>query len=125
MAKSTYDEYIGIPFAYHGRGPDSYDCFGFLMEMYRKYRGVELPDYTSSDEIERIAKLVAAGLEDWTPVPEQPHVAVLMRVSGYGAHVGFTVGNGMFVHTWEGSKGVVLEHLDTWKHRIMGFYDYV
>lgn len=124
MVKSEYAELIGIPFKYFARGPDEYDCYGFLMMLYRKFRGIELPDYGSAEGVEKIALLMAHGIEDWTPVEPREGVAIMFRVGGLGAHVGYCIGDGKFIHTWEHSAGVVIERIDTWKSRIIGFYDY-
>lgn len=124
MAKPEYAELIGIPFKYYARGPEEYDCFGLLMMLYERFRGIKLPDYGSAEGVEKIALLMAHGLQDWTPVEAKEGVAVMFRVNGLGAHVGYCIGDGKFIHTWEQSAGVVIERLDTWKPRIIGFYDY-
>lgn len=124
MLKPQYEDLLGIPFEFYARGPQSYDCYGFLMRVYKDFNGVQIPDYGSNHEVEKIALLFAHGIQEWVEVEPKEGVAVLMRVSGYGAHVGYCVGDGLFMHTWEQSAGVVIERLDTWKHRIMGFYDY-
>lgn len=124
MVKPEYEALLGIPFAYHGRGEDSYDCYGLLMKLYKDFSNVEITDYASEEKMELIALLFANGIAEWRETDEREGVAVLMRVSGYGAHVGYCIGEGMFIHTWEKSGGVVIERLDTWKRRIIGYYDY-
>lgn len=125
MLKPTYEDLLGIPFKYYARGPEEYDCYGFLMMLYRELNGVDIPDYGSAEGVERIALLMAHGIQDWKEVEAREGVAVMFRISGLGAHVGYCIGNGMFIHTWEQSAGVVIERLETWKRRIIGFYDYV
>lgn len=125
MVDRRFEKYLDKPFAYWGRGPEEYDCYGLLKQIYKDVRGIELPDYQSAEDIERIAALMAAGLNDWKEVDEQPDVAIMFRVKGYGGHVGYSIGGGRFIHTWEKSCGVCIERLQTWQSRIIGFYDYV
>ena len=37
-----YNDLIGLPFQDEGRGPYGYDCYGLLVEVYRR-NGVILP----------------------------------------------------------------------------------
>lgn len=124
MVKKEYEELIGIPFEYYARGPEKYDCYGFLMMLYKRFRGIELPDYGSAEGVEHIAVLMAGGMPDWKEVEPFEGAAIMFRVNGLGAHVGYCIGDGKFIHTWEGSAGVVIERIETWKRRIIGFYDY-
>lgn len=124
MRNEAFEKYIGIPFEYKGRGPDAYDCYGLLRKLYQEHRGILIPDYNSETEVERIAMQFSAGIEDWVEVEKREGVAVLMRVSGLGAHVGYVIGDGKFIHTWERTGGVAIERLDTWKNLIIGYYDY-
>jgi cell wall-associated NlpC family hydrolase len=123
FSESVILDLIGRPFAYGGRGPDTFDCYGLLMELYRR-RGVIIPDVRSPTKIAEIARLVDVGLKDWVSVEQRPGVTVLFRIRGYGAHVGMTLRHDRFVHTWEGTGGVCIERLSFWDKRVIGFYDF-
>lgn len=87
--------------------------------------GVEIMDYTSPTEYRRIVALMAGNLHLWEEVEEQPGCAMLLKLKGYGGHVGFLLDDGKFIHSIEQSSGVVIERVSTWRERIIGFYKYV
>lgn len=119
----NYEDLIGKTFEYGGRGPDKYDCYGLLREMYSR-TGKEIPDYSSpSVGAEIIAKILDKKSE-WTEVERQPGVAALIRLRG-NAHVGFILPYGMFIHVWERSGGVTVERIRDWEARIVAYYDYL
>lgn len=125
------DDLIGAPFEWGGRGPDKYDCYGLLMEMWKRKYGVNIPDFQSptgdSDISTKMAETMAqvySGMSDWVEVAPSPYVAVLFRVKRYAAHIGFTLPYGRFIHTWDRSGGVVIEKINTWKDRTVGHYVY-
>jgi cell wall-associated NlpC family hydrolase len=39
------DHYIGLPYREGARGPDAFDCYGLVAEVYRSILGVNLPDW--------------------------------------------------------------------------------
>lgn len=123
LPESAILDLIGVPFAYGGRGPDTYDCYGLLMELYRR-KGVQIVDHRSPRQISEIAKSLDYGLKNWRPVEQRPGVGVVFRIKGYGAHVGMTLKHDRFIHTWEGTGGVCIERLSHWDKRIIGFYDF-
>ncbi|HEV7284694.1 MAG TPA: NlpC/P60 family protein [Kaistia sp.] len=117
---------IGRPFAYGGRGPEAYDCYGLVMEMWRRVHGTELPDYGSPEKLALISLHMhrAAG-RDWVRVDDfTPGSVVLFRVEGFGAHVGFVLPYRRFLHAWHETGGVTREALDTadWRERRIGCY---
>lgn len=125
IAMDDFADLIGVPFQYEGRGPDTYDCYGLVMECCRRTHGVEIPDVKSPHQIEEIAAVLAGQLPSWREVEAKPGVVAVFRVKGYGAHVGFLLGRDRFLHTWERSGGVCIERLSHWKNRVFGFYEYV
>lgn len=123
----NYAELIGIPFAYGGRDEKAFDCYGLLMYLFRHDSGIELPDYKSVKDQKRIMAMISMGIMDWKKVePKAPSagLAIAFKIAGLISHVGYTIGNGKFIHTWESSGGVVIESLSDWNHRIVGFYEF-
>jgi cell wall-associated NlpC family hydrolase len=115
---------IGVPFQYGGRGPEIFDCYGLVIEMYRR-RGRWLPDYRSpSDQAEIAALMGCASIGFRLRLEPTPSSIVMLRVSGLACHVGYMLDEERFLHTWERSGGVVVERLENWRRRVTGFYDY-
>lgn len=129
MSNFQYVDLIGIPFKYGGRGPDTYDCWGLVMEL-QKRQGITVPDYASTNDFGKIAAMMAVGIMKWEKVEPTSGVVVAIRIpdaNGVSAvrHVGTVLTNGRLIHTWEKTHGVTIERLETWKRRIAGFYAYV
>ena len=119
----NYADLIGIPFAWGGRGPDSFDCYGLVRHIHAQH-GIDIPDYTSPSDGPRIAALIAGNLHLWREVSAPKEgVVLLFRVAGY-LHVGYHIGGDRFIHTWEHSGGVVIERVSDWTNRVIGYYEY-
>lgn len=113
---------IGKPFAYGGRGPDSYDCYGLVMELCRALDGIAIPDYLSPEEGSEIASLMDSELSNkWVKDDNgEMHYFRLMN----SGHVGYNLRDGRFIHVWENSGGVRIEDLHNWENRLVGTYRY-
>lgn len=118
---------VGAPFADGGRGPDSYDCWGLVREVYRRY-GVDLPNYTGC--CYDFVRFYEGFLEErpkWTrhepPDIPTPAVVAIRFNAPFVNHVGVYIGDGKFLHTRE-KTGVVIELIRSpaWRRRIEGFY---
>lgn len=126
---------IGVPFEYGGRGPDSYDCYGLLSECHRK-EGKKIPDYRSPTDLKAISEIMLNEKSKWckkwdrsdespfTFAIAQPGDTLLLNVLGLTSHVGFVISETKFLHTWQGTGGVVVERTSRWKHRIFGVYTF-
>lgn len=121
--KFEYEDLIGKPFEYGGRGPDKYDCYGLLREMFRR-AGKDVPDYHSPDNGPEIMAKVLEEQQNWTEVEQQPGVAILIRLRG-NAHVAYMLPYGMFIHTWDRCGGVTVERMRDWENRVVAYYDYI
>lgn len=118
---------IGLPFIDGGRGPDGYDCWGLVREVYARC-GIPLRDYKLScydaagfserAEAERPRWL--RHMEEKAPVPS---VVAIRLNSPNISHVGVYIGGGKFIHTRE-KTGVCIERLNSpvWRHRVEGIY---
>lgn len=116
---------LGRPFKLGGRGPENFDCYGLVMELFKR-QGISLPDYVSPDDRASISALITCELRLWERCESAPGTLVVLRVPG-NMHCGYTLSRTQFVHAWEQSGGVVKEHLSEWQHtkRVLGFYRYV
>lgn len=115
---------IGVPFRYGARGPDEFDCYGLVMECLRR-DGQKPRDFGHADDVGTIAAMMGAALPQFEEIECRPGAIVLLRIDGLAAHCGYVIDGNRFIHTWEKSGGVVVERLDTWKRKIVGFYRYV
>lgn len=118
---------LGKQFEYGGRGPDTFDCYGLIIEIYRR-RGIILKDYTSPDDRDIIDSLVEEGKEDFIKIEKpEPFCAVLFHIKGpFITHIGIVLPDcRRFIHCAR-KKQVVIEKLDHpfWKNRISGYYKY-
>lgn len=124
------NDLIGKPFVDHGRGPDGYDCWGLVREVYRRY-GIDLPDYSiSAAACERVQGEIeeAKKSEQWVELekPEVPCVMVIKSHPVFHNHLGVYVGKGRFLHV-STTKSVVVERISSpaWRRLIRGYWQYV
>jgi cell wall-associated NlpC family hydrolase len=125
MMIPDYTDLLGKPFAYHGRGPDAYDCWGLVREICGR-GGVDLPDHASSAEpAEQSAGIQDDAAKYYRKVdcPEPLDVILFQVVPRYVTHCGVYVGYGRFVHITE-KTSVACEELASliWVNKIRGFY---
>jgi cell wall-associated NlpC family hydrolase len=120
-----YQDLIGTLYEDGGRGPN-YDCYGLVMECYRRF-GIHLPDYnTLVDDTSKPGVVLAAMGDGWEPVEEiEFGDVILFKVGGINRHVGIAVESGYFIHILFGASTVrqPLNHM-FWRNRIVGFYRY-
>lgn len=106
------NDLIGKPYRLGGRGPFEYDCWGLVVEIYKRL-GVSLPDYPSQTlsrtDIIRIIKGEYLGVTEPTVDPkEYDFVADLKK-----AHIGVYL-QGRILHATN-THGVQLMALDTFR----------
>ena len=111
---------IGKPFKYGGRGPDTYDCFGLVIECYKKndnpiIGGFESPPRDKRDEF--VEELLEGK---FSAVEQAPGTIVLMDLDG--PHVGFVLDHGRFIHCSERIGSVCIDKLERYKQKIVGYY---
>jgi cell wall-associated NlpC family hydrolase len=122
---------IGVPFADGGRGPDGYDCWGLVCEVFRR-GGIELQDYRECNlscyDSNGFFDIFRKEMSRWVrhevaDIPVPAVVAIRFNHPVFVNHVGVYVGDEKFLHTRE-KTGVCVERIDTpyWRHRIEGFY---
>lgn len=116
---------IGKPFLRGGRGPDSYDCAGLVVEVLRR-RGIDLviPDtpVDKGDQLTSMREILAAK---WIPVP-RAFPGCLVYFKGLPGHVGVMLSAFSFIHVADAVGQVCIERLEgsVWPRRFDGFYEY-
>lgn len=119
-------ELVGKPFAWHGRGPVEYDCWGLLRECMLRAGVRDIPDYRSCTEgVINATTMLNAMANGWRKL-DGPRfgAAVVFRIPcGGHMHVGFMLGRSQFLHTSEQTHGAVVESLrPLWERLVLGYY---
>lgn len=121
---TCFRDLIGVKFEYGGRGPDSYDCWGLVRECHHRHHGVLLPDCGSTDSLLLNSQAVDQHISEWEPLPDIDTGAVLlMRIKGFGAHVGFATSKTRFLQAME-NQGVISSRVSLYRRQIIGAYRY-
>lgn len=117
----AWGDLVGLPFAYGGRGPDKFDCYGLVREMHRR-QGIELPDFISPRDDAEIAHTLAVKQQLWRPCEPAAGAVAAIRIGSMVTHVGYLLDDDQMLHVWQRSGGVCRERLHEWKYRIQGFF---
>ena len=120
---AVFADLIGIPFAWKGRGPDLFDCYG-LIEKVEDRNGRIVPDYDSPTVMDQVHTCIEQNKTMWQPCEVGPGAVVVLRCGWHHSHVGIVLPFDRLLHTWERSGGVTREELRPWRHRIVGAYTY-
>lgn len=130
MALKNLSEYVGVEYADHGRGP-KLDCWGLVLLVHQRERGVELPDYAAlydraedDPKVERAFENRATGPYERVLLAARRELDILVfNVAGRARHCGLVLEGGKFLHIHRGT-GSCIESLETsrWKHRLEGVY---
>ena len=123
-------DYVGLPFAEHGRDRTGVDCWGLVRLVLGERFGVALPchgtDYRSTLDADGLGALIAREMRPaWRPVdgPGRAGDVALLRLRGAPMHVGVVVAPGVMLHVEQGIDSVI-ERSDglRWKKRLLGIY---
>ncbi len=117
----SVNDLMGAPFEYGGRGPERYDCYGLLMEMYKR-SGLAIPDYGSSSQGAEIIAMMLGKVNEWKEIDPRPGCTLLIKLP-MSMHVGFLLPHKKFIHTTKSTGGVTIERLRDWTRRILGYYE--
>lgn len=88
---------VGLPYRDGGRGPDAYDCYGLVIEIFRR-AGKSMPDLRYADHDPGIAGAVIDGLplrETGRPPREMDVIEMVHRGE---LHVGVAINGREFIH---------------------------
>lgn len=129
-----YNDLVGVPFREGGRDLRALDCWGLVLECYRR-QGIVLND-PFAEETQASVKTqqhltadqwIAARFDHWekTDEPSCGRVVAFRDVDGFAVHVGVLISADKFLHAMK-ATGVVISSLnrDPWCHRMIGVYAY-
>ncbi len=123
-------------YADKGRGPETFDCWGFVRHVEREQFGVEnLPDlaeeYVSAEDHGSVAEVVSrytqALAPHWNKVSSpEPGDIVILNIARQPWHCGVCVGGDWMMHMQKGiNAGLERYTREPWRNRIEGFYRHV
>jgi len=121
------ESFLGKKFAWGGRGPDEYDCWGLCYEISRQL-GNPFPEHQSFKELELRTLAIAEGVREFRKIDKpQPWCGVVFKAYGkYVNHMGIVLEDCRhFIHIREASE-VSIEKLNhpIWQRMLDGFYVY-
>lgn len=125
-------DFVGKPFADHGRSDDGLDCYGGVRAVLSACAGIHLPDYgdgyADCADHDGIAACIRAGLlQGWQRVSDpRLYDVVVFNITGQPRHIGLMVGPTKFLH-WPENGTSRIERIDDrmWHKRIEGIYRHV
>ena len=124
MKNVAVRDLIGIPYATHGRGRGGMDCYGVLIEFYRR-AGLDFPDvfYCSTVE-EGLASKISDTVKHGFDVEriDYPEYGCVVEISLHGeSHAGVYLGGGSFIHATR-NMGVCVQDIGRYSKCIKGFW---
>ena len=122
---SWWTRYVGIPFSPHGRGPDSYDCWGLVRAVYIEQLSKNLPAwdaYESLKDCSSIRELLGEAINSFRKVERPCEYAIALFKSEKNVfHVGVLIDEQRMLHTAAG-KDACVENWNKLERQLNGFY---
>jgi len=118
--------YIGLKYEKLGRGPESYDCWGIIIKVYKDVFGITLPDFLYTADIAGYIETVKNKKELFNKI-ESPETGdiVLMKIKTAPIHTGIYISPGFVLHGYNEITGIVFDKIANWQNQIEGFYRWV
>lgn len=117
-------QWVGIPFAEHGRGPDAFDCYGLVRAWHAHETGKDLPDYRYGEGGPDQARTLLQAIRSWRQTdPETQGAVLVFRICGLPRHCAVSLGGGTFLHVFRG-RHTCVERLGHWRERLAGAYEW-
>ncbi len=103
-AEDYINEVVGKPWAICAEGPDSFDCWGLVLDSFRRLDGVELPQVTRyTNEPDSKGASGALAIQSGSYIKCEPHDGAIMAafLDGNFVHAGRCLCGGV-VHATRG-----------------------
>lgn len=120
-----YREVVGVPFKKHGRDLSGFDCLGLCLYLSGKLDGKKLPDVPYADlkiNEDKVFVCEAERLYGKQKLEKPEEGCWIEFEETRGTHIGYYIGQGMFIHASSKSNKVVIESLAKKKNKVKGFY---
>lgn len=131
-----WNKYESAQFKVKGRGPDEFDCWGLVKEIYKNDHPekIILPSYiecyettTLKDDKIKISDTILQEQQiKWCKVDKpQPFDVVVLKIAGFPMHVGIVIRKGVMIHCTQGINVAIEKYTSMrWDNKVMGFYRY-
>lgn len=120
----NYTDLLGKPYKHGGRGVGGYDCYGLVIEIYKRL-GLEVPLLNSPEADLRHDFYIGLSVQFIKLEKPEPNCMVALQIKpGIVSHVGVVLPDCIrFIHILQ-SCSVVIEKLSNprWHRRIAGYY---
>lgn len=119
MNMSDYiDSVIGKPWVDRAYGPDSFDCWGLVVDSFEKVDGISIPTVEGYSEFESTSACTsnALGTGRWLE-SEEPSAGLVFvcEQNGEASHVGRMVDSQYCLHSPHSGSGVQVNRLSAMK----------
>lgn len=125
-----YSDLLNKLFEYGGRGPDSYDCYGLMIELNKRLNRFMPPDYMSNSDCVVISNEInKATQSEFIEItrPKSYCLVTFFIVPKITSHIGMVLPNLYeFIHILNNTS-VTKDRLDSmeWSRRITGYWEHV
>lgn len=122
--------FIGIPYEHRGCDLHGSDCYGLVKIFYRDVMNVELPDYQEMYGFEFNAaecnQVIDSVKGEWVETSDLSFGSVLtFYILGAVCHVGVHIGDGDFLHAFNGTASCIESIRDiSWERRLHKVYEW-
>lgn len=114
LPQEYWIDLIGTPFKVNGRGPDYYDCYGLIIEIYKRM-GLYAPDYVYGESAFAHRTMIVEKMEtDWEKVTDfTPGNVLVLKEKNSPQHVGLIIDQDRFIHASGDREQVCIERLSS------------
>ncbi len=138
MSNVNINDLIGKKFERGARGPETYDCHGLAIEVFKRFNiyfpDIDIAGLAAKEATEMLNQEIDKHinvLKDWEEIqkPEVPCLIILKGHFQFANHLGIYLGAGKFIHATENKYGgtVCVNRLNDplWRRRIAGYYKHI
>lgn len=93
----TVDDLLGKPYMEGGRGPDSYDCYGVVIEVARRM-GIELRDIEHEGHSLELSSKIPSLADDIHPVEKMKRGVIVEAEAAGELHLGIALDSRVMIH---------------------------
>lgn len=112
-----------MPYQMAGRGPDAYDCWGLLLEIFRR-RAILIRDFSYSADGYTDDRTVLTIARLWKPCRMTGGAALMFRADNGGRHAGVSLDGDRYIHANDRERAVIVSHLSRdFSNSLIGAYE--